>query len=273
MLTKVEVANTQGQTLILPLEDISDGFVVKEITGLDPVKATISSSAFAQLDGATFQGARREIRNMLMKIGIEPDYETTSVQELRQELYAFFMPKTDVTARFFLDDVLFAIIDGKVESCEAAPFAKEPELVASILCFDPNFSSPDSIVFEGNTVADDTEVVIDYGGTVETGFVFRLLLDRAESAFTIYNRRPDGTTLSLDFNLSMLTDDVVEISTLSRRKAATLTRAAIDTSVLYAVSPLSKWMPLFPGVNNFRVLASGDPIPYEVEYTPKYGGL
>lgn len=273
MLTKVEVDNLQGQTLSLPLEDISGGYVVKDITGLDPVKATISSSTFAQLDGATFQGARRETRNMLMKIGIEPDYASQSVRELRNDLYSFFMPKTDIEARFFMDDVLYAKILGKVESCEAPPFSQDPELVASILCFDPNFAAPDPITIEGDTVEDTTETTINYEGTVETGFVFRLLLDRAESDFTIYNRRPDGTTYSLGVGFSMLSGDVVEISTLDRQKSAILTRTAVETSVLYAVSPLSSWMPLFPGANNFRVQASGLAIPWELEYTPKYGGL
>lgn len=269
MLTKVEVDNLQGQTLSLPLDDISGGYVVKDIAGLDPVKATITSSAFAQLDGSTPQGARRENRNVVMRVGIEPDYAVTSVSDLRRELYAFFMPKTNVEMRYFMDDVLFASASGQVESCEATPFSKEPEANVSIICFDPNFTGPTAIILEGDTVEDATETTIEYEGTVETGFVFRLLLDRSESDFTIYNRRPNGEVQSLNVTTAMVATDVVEISTRSRNKYATLN----GNSILYAVDKLSNWMPLYPGDNFFRVLASGAAIPWELEYVPKYGGL
>lgn len=273
MLTKVEVDNLQGQTLSLPLDDISGGYVVKDITGLDPVKATISSSAFAQLDGATFQGARREMRNILMKLGIEPDYAATSVSELRNDLYAFFMPKTDVQLRFFMDDVIFASIMGKVESCEAPPFTKDPELSVSMLCFDPSFISPDPTVVAGNTVANSTEQTINNPGTVEAGYVFQLNVNRSISGFSIYNRRPDGTIRQMDVALALVDGDVVKISTELRNKYATLTRGGVTTSILYAISPSSSWAALNPKNNFYRVLVSGAAIPFTLTYTARYGGL
>lgn len=273
MLTKVEVDNLQGQTLSLPLADISGGYVVKDITGLDPVKATISSSPFAQLDGATFQGARRDVRNLLMKIGIEPDYATTSVQALRNALYAFFMPKTDVVARFYMDDVLYASISGKVESCEAPPFTQDPELIASLLCFDPNFVAPTATTVNGNTVSTTTEQTINNAGTAEAGYVFTLNVNRSISGFSIYNRRPDGTVRQMDVTAALVNGDVVKISTEPRNKYATLTRAGVTSSILYAVSATANWAPLNPGNNFYRVLVSGAAIPYTVVYTKKYGGL
>jgi hypothetical protein len=274
MLTKVEVDNLQGKTLSLPLDDISGGYVIKDIAGLDPVKATISTSAFAQLDGATFQGARREMRNILMKLGIEPDYATTSVAALRQSLFSFFMPKTDVLLRFYMDNVLHSTIQGKVESCEAPPFSQDPELVASILCMDPNFKHPSTISYLSTvTTATTSEYNLNISGTVETGYVFTLNVNRSISGFTIYNRRPDGTVRQMDVTLALVAGDVVKISTEPRNKYATLTRGGVTTSILYAVSPTSNWAPFNPGYNYYRVLVSGAAIPYTLVYTPRYGGL
>jgi hypothetical protein len=52
MLTMVTVQNPSG-TLFLPLTDASQGYVVKDIQGLDPVKASLASSTMAQMDGGT----------------------------------------------------------------------------------------------------------------------------------------------------------------------------------------------------------------------------
>ncbi len=54
MLIKVEARTSSGALLILPLDDVSSGYVVEEIEGLDPVKATLVSSSFAQADGEQY---------------------------------------------------------------------------------------------------------------------------------------------------------------------------------------------------------------------------
>lgn len=273
MLTKIEVEDLQGNTLSLPLQDSSSGYTVKNIDGLDPVKSLIVFSQFAQLDGSQFQGARRENRNIVLTIGIEPYFGVISVRELRQILYSYFMPKTTVNINFFTDGVLTSIIQGQVESCETPLFSKEPELVISILCFDPNFSSPASVVVAGHTVSNSTEQTITYPGSVETGYLLTVNVNRAATGFTIYNRRPNGNIATLDFGMALLTGDIVKISTMMRNKYATLTRAGVTTSVIYAISTVAKWSPLYPGDNFYRVLATGANIPFTLEYTAKYGGL
>ncbi len=44
MLTKLDVSTVQGDLLTLQLDDVSEGLVVLEVEGLDPVKATLVSS-------------------------------------------------------------------------------------------------------------------------------------------------------------------------------------------------------------------------------------
>lgn len=273
MLTKVEARNDRGLLLSLPLMDISEGFIIQDIEGLDPVKATLVSSSFANLDGEQYQSSRREKRNMLFTLGLEPDYVTQTIKALRTRLYGHFMPKSNVDFRFFSDDFPTVDISGRVESFEAPLFAKDPEVKISLLCFNPDFYDSTPVVLNGNTVADTSEVAINYVGTVESGIKFRLLVNRSIIGFTIFNRASDNAIRSLEFLAPLIAGDVIEINTSSGAKGATLTRAGVGTSILYGISPYSSWLEMFPGSNNIRVAVTGAPIPYTLEYTTKYGGL
>lgn len=276
MLDKVEVLTEQGVLLTLPLQDISQGYSVQDIDGLDPVKATIVSSTFGQMDGEQYQSSRREKRNIILTLGYEPDYVTGTIQNLRKKLYTFFMPKSRVLLRFFQTGEPVVQIYGRVESFNSPKFAKEPTAVISILCFDPDFYDPTPVVLNGNTTSSTVETTHVYPGTVESGILFRLMVNRNDlTEFTIYHRPPDDSLRSLDFSTAtpLLSGDVLSISTIPGNKFVTLTRGGVDTSFLFGISPQSNWISLFPGSNKLRIYAEGAGIPYQIEYTTKIGAL
>lgn len=273
MLATIEIRNAQGGTLSLPLVDISNGYALEEVNGLDPVKATLVSSSYAAIDGALYQSARREPRNITMVIGLEPDYVATSVRDLRTALYSFLMPKTLVELRFIMEDLSTFYIMARVESLETVFFSAEPQVNVSLMCFDPDFLELDPIVEDGVTVETSTETLVTYGGTVETGFVFELLVDRILTEFTIYNRLPDDSIQSMDFAIDLESGDVLTVSTIVGNKYVNLLRAGITSSVLYGLSPQSTWLELQPGDNNLRVYAVGAPIIWSLTYSARHGGL
>lgn len=275
MLEKVEVLTEQGVLLTLPLQDISLGYSVQDIDGLDPVKATIVSSAFAQIDGEQYQSARREKRNIILTLGYEPDYATGTVQDLRKKLYGFFMPKQRVLLRFFQTGEPVVQIYGRVESFNSPKFQQEPKAVISILCLDPDFYDPTPVLLPGSTTSSAIETTHVYPGTVETGIIFRLLVNRAISEFTLYHRPADDSLRALEFVTAspMASGDVLTISTIPGNKYVKRTRLGVDESFLFAVSPQSNWINLFPGANKLRVFATGAAVPYQIEYTTKLGGL
>ena len=273
MLTTVEVRTTAGTLLTLPLEDAANGLIITDIDGLGPVKATIVSSAFAKRDGTQFQSARREERNITMRIRLEPDYSVDSVQDLRERVYDFFMTKSQVSLRFINSNDLEVDISGRVETCEPAIFSKEPEMNISILCFDIDFVDITPVEISGETTEDLDEITVNYVGNADTGIIFVLNVDRTLDDFTIYHRPPDGVIRTLDFAASLLTGDVVTINTISGSRSVTLTRSGVDSSLLYGISPQSNWLALTKGANYIRVFADGDEIPYEITYTTKYGAL
>jgi len=273
MLYKVEATNRRGSVLPLILDDETDGIIVNDIDGLEPVKATISSSSFAQQDGTQYHSSRRESRNIKIKLDLEPDFVLTSVEDLRNQLYDFFMPKTEVRLRFFMTNGLTVDISGRIEDFVSPLFAKEPTADISIICFDPDFVSLTPVVINGLTTSTTDEILVPYPGTVETGILFTLNVDRPLADFTIYHRAPNDTIRSLDFAASLVAGDVLTISTVQGDKRVVLTRSGTDSSLLYGKSPQSGWTELEKGDNYLRIYATGAGIPFTVSFTPRYGGL
>lgn len=273
MLSKVEVRTSQGVLLTLDLNDISNGYVVEDIAGLDPVEATLVTSSFANLDGEQFQSAKRGKRNIVFKLGYEPDFSSEmTVSQLRSQLYGFFMPKSQVFLRFFADGFPPVDIAGRVETFVSPLFVKDPTATISIINFNSDFVG-DEVILPGSTVSSVVNTAIDYDGTIETGFLFTMNVNRSISAFSIYVTGADGSQAQLDFAGALASGDVLKISTVPGNKYATLTHLGSDSSILYGVSPYSSWLTLFPGVNQLRVVTTGAAIPYTIDYTNKYGGL
>lgn len=274
MINQVEVRSALGQLLTLVLTDTADGLIVEEIDGLDPVKATLTSSTSATTPGARFQSSRREARNIILTLGLDPDFVNTSVRDLRNQLYQFFMPQSQVSLRFFMSDGVTVDISGRVESFDSALFVQEPKAVISIMCFEPDFVALEPTFVPGATVENTDEVLITLpAAAVETGIRLTLNVDREVNEFTIYHRAGDNVVRSLDFAAPLVADDILTISTVTGSKGANLTRDAVTSSILYGVSPQSNWIQLQPGENHIRVFAVGLPIPYTIEYTTRLGAL
>lgn len=275
MISSIEVRNAQGGLLTLTLDDPSTGFLIEDIGGLGPVKANLVSSGFAGVDGEEYQSGRREARDIVFKINLEPDYVTQSVFSLRQTLYDFFMPKEEVFLTFNLTSggASEVTINGRTETFDPDIFTAEPSVTISVRCFKPNFLDPTLVTVNDNTVSTTVNTALVYPGSVETGFEFTLNVNRTLTEFSIYSTPPDGRLRTLDFAAALQDLDVLKISTVSGSKGVWLTRAGIETSLLYAISPQSDWVTLFKGTNSLRAYAVGAAIPYTIKYTSKYGGL
>lgn len=280
MLYKLDVITPQGDVLELPFEDDSEGYTVKPIEGLDPVKATLVSSSFANSDGEQYHSSRREARDIELKLGLEPNQFTGTGRQLRNNLYKYLMPKANVKLRFYDTelDVEFVDIEGVVEVFDCPLFVPEIEATINIRCYEPDFVSPEVTTVIGYLTDTTDETLIEYNGTVETGFKFRVLVGGIEELpnFTIYHRGPDNVTTTLEFEETLINSDILEISTVTGSKGAMLYNDLTgDRSILYGITPESNWINLFPGKNYIRVFSEdvAPGLPYYIEYTTKYGGL
>jgi hypothetical protein len=273
VLSRVEITNRRGETLVFETEESDSGYQIAEIGGLDPVKATLVSTSYAGADGEEFKSAKRGARNIVFKLDLDPDFNPSTYTLLRKDLYSFFMPKTRVSMSFFVEEELVVNIAGYVEELSAPLFEQDPQIDISIMCFQPDFVDPEIVELEGSTVSDETWTPIEYPGTVETGTVLTLNVDRELTDFTIYNQDEAGNLIQLDFTGELIAGDMLVISSLRGSKGITLTRSAMSSSYLYGRSAQSNWIEFMEGTNNFRVYAVGDPVPYVLEYVVRYGGL
>lgn len=273
MLSQLEVLSDQGTSIILPIGEDRNGFYIKDIDGLDPVPASLSSSSFGQLDGEVEQGARREKRNIVLTVGLEPDYITRTISQMRRELYTYFMPKSKATLKFYSDDLEVVSIRGTIEDMDAPLFTDEPQAVISIVCYNPDLTSLVETVLSGTTTSSGVDTTLFYPGSTDVGFLFTLNVDRSISGFVINQTLPDSTQKTFEFQYPLVSGDILQISTVAGNKFATLTRSSTIRSAIGGVSPQADWIALAPGSNKLRVNVAGAAIPYSVKYTSRYGGL
>ena len=277
MLSRIEVRTSGGTLLNLSLEDVFSGYVVQDVEGLDPVKSNLVSSPFANMDGEQLHSSRRDLRNIVLRIGIEPDYVSSTVQDLRNNLYNFFMPKSTVSLTFVMHDGKAFYISGMVETCEAALFTREPTMAVSITCFDPDFVSTTPTVLTGvstNSMA-TAATNLDYDGTVEAPVKLSITVNRTVGEITVYHTVPSGGIVrSMEIAYPFLSGDVVTVVTTPGKKSVTLLRTNVSRPILYATPPRAYWMELEHGRNTYRVYVTGTgSLPYQLEYTARYGGL
>lgn len=279
MLTKVEAVNTRGDVLQLPLYDVSGGIVVENVDGLGPAKASYSSTRMAGRDGARKQAGRRDIRNIVLTLGLEPDYGVTTVADLRNGLYAFFMTNTDVTLRFFIDGVHHSSIEASVETCEPAIFSRDPQMIVSLLCHSPAFVAPTEVVAQGTTRSNNEYWYANNPGNMETEFVFQHVLNTVTTGMTlgVSNVTYGYKSLALTglSSAGLQVGDILEISTVSGNRGMWRVRGTSRVSLLSYMGVYRDLdMKLQPGPNNgFRVYQGTAVNPISLTFTPKYGGL
>lgn len=270
MITMVEVHTSRGQVMTLPLGDPSYGILMHEIEGLDPVKATLVSSSFAQQDGEQYHSSKREARNIILKMELKPSVVGETVRGLRNTLYGIFMPKSEVRMSFHSEGYDTVDIFGRIESFDCPIFTEEPTATISLMCYDPDFFDPTPVIFEGVTTDTETEYSFEYEGSIETGVIFELSVNRTHLTGVTFNHRDGADVLSsMSIAVPLVNENVMRINTNPGEKEATVS----GNSMLYGVSPYAQWITLEPGMNHISVFAEGAPMPFTLTYTNKYGGL
>jgi hypothetical protein len=240
---------------------------------LGPVAASLTSSSLAQVDGAQAQNARRDIRNITMKIGFEPDYVITTVQSLRSALYDYLLPKALVGLNFYIDDVLTLVTSGQVETFDNPLFTDTPEADISIVCYDPDLYGPAPVVLSDDTRSDTNTNLVNYPGTSEAGLIFTLNVDRALTDFWITLQRPDNQRQKMEVTGSFISGDVITIDTRPGSRSVTLLRSGLATSILAGFDETGTWLALQKGSNQFGAFAAGAGIPFTMTYLSQYGAL
>lgn len=278
MLQRIDFITDRGEELSLVVGDVSSGVILTEVAGLDPVKATLVSTNFAMRDGTKHQAARRESRDLIVRMSLDSRFSGVPVSQMRQELYKMFMSKTPLDMIFVQDDHARVQIKGIVEDVAAERFTKTPTFAMSIHCNDPDFISTAFKLGTGEGYA--TTMVthpVEYNGTVDSGIEFEIDINGTGTAtgFILQQVTPSGQTRRLIFDAPIANSDTLFINTHPGQKSATRRRAGNNLSILYGIDPQSQWPILEPGINQIGVQVTGGTYQsyYQYLYYERYGAL
>ena len=137
MISEISSTTKSGDRLTIDITNpYESGVAIKEITGLGPVKADISTDGFALLDGAFLKGIRVGTRTVVLTLipwG-------TDIQELRLKTYSYFGVGETITLGV-TTDWLNVHSDFIVESVEPNIFSERQEIQVSLLGLDPYWKS------------------------------------------------------------------------------------------------------------------------------------
>lgn len=282
MLTQVKAYSSWRSAPVLPLGDGKlaeyDLIQIRNIEGLDPVKASVNTTPYGAVDGASHTGSSVLSRNIVLTLHPNPDWDLWTYESLRRLLYSYFMPKRATRLVFFSDDLIPVEISGIVESCEVNMFSKDPELLVSIVCPDPYFTGVDPIVVTGQTIRKGGQTrIVEYNGTVEAGIGVKVTAVAAPNPLDIGIQLGDPAITY--FAVAATVDPTLyfEMSSIPMRKF--VQNVNIGTGVItnllnkIHVQEGSYWPTLQPGENEFAVVTDQGEQDYELTFYERFGGL
>lgn len=282
MLKKLEVFSSNPSAPELPLGGFmpnDDPVQIRNIDGLGPVKAELASTAFASGRGELFQGSSIGKRNIVLNLGLNPNWADQTMATLRQRLYRYFMPEDWTKLRFFSDHLPTVDIEGVVESFEPNMFSQDPEIQVSILCHKPDFIDIDATLHEGIVDDGTAELEFTYTGTVNTGFEMRIDAAVANPSYTgdfdITLKAPE-TPQTFEIQ-GVLVDGTkyFKLSTVrNAKRAQSIAKAdGAVTNLMSKITSASVWPEIRPGDNILSVGALETGQTWTMAYFNRFGGL
>jgi hypothetical protein len=251
----------------------TDPIQIRDISGLEPVKANVNTTPFGSVDGEAFTGASVPKRNIVITFGLNPDWDTWTIRSLRRLLESYFMPKQATKLEFESDDMSTVQIAGYVESFEPNLFSKDPEIQVSVICPDPYFTAIDPVVATG--LSSDEPKEIDYSGTIETGFVLEVSFANGLSPTLI--TVDTGNNAPADFSMLASVDASKYLMASSVQGKKFVQNVAFadgrTTNLLNAIQPGYFWPTLQPGVNMFDLVSDVGVQDWQLTYFERFGGL
>ena len=304
MIKSVTIINYLNEKLVLELgRPDKSGLLIKSIEGLGPSEATINAKEIATSDGALFNSARVNSRNIVLTLGF---LFHPTVEDMRQLTYKYFPIKQRLTIRIETDNRI-AETYGYVETNEPDIFQKEETTQISIICPDAYFYSAGSdgnnvTVFSGIEDAFEfpfsneslTENLIEFGkihysqeqtvrynGDAEVGVIITIHAVGSAENITIYNTGTRGT-MSIDtakveqiMGSGIQSGDDIIISTVKKDKYIYLLRDGVYTNILNALDKDSEWFQITKGDNIFAYTAEegATNLQFKIENRTLYEGV
>jgi hypothetical protein len=283
VITQVEVFTPR---VAVPPIDVTDGdassdpIQIRNIDGLGPVPAAINTSQYGSIEGEFYNGSTKGKRNIVMTVGLNPNWANQTMEGLRQLLYSYFMTGNEVTLRITSTHMATVEITGYVETFEPNMFSKDPEMQISIICPQPALIAVAATVVTGvvGALPDVDPTIINYQGTEDCGFVLDVTdLGGASPDLNGELRFAIGYVTQKLFITDAIVDSThfFRVSTVQGDKYVheITIPGGVETSVLGTQVPGSAWMQLEEGANQFRVMSEAPGQAWSLQYYARYGGI
>lgn len=282
MLTKVQVYSSQPSASVLAFDENGraeiDLIQITDISGLDPVEATVNTSSLGDVDGAAYIGTEVPDRNIVLTLRPNPDYSNWTFDRLRRFIYSYFMPRASVKLVFYNDEVPdFPVeINGIVEHVGANPFSKDPEFLVSIVCPDPYFTSTKGETISGSISGGMNLVDVPNAGNIPIGVYLKVDYESASTPANLKVQVQNSLVVS-DFNVENLNTNNVYFEMNSKAMQKFVREVDLGSGVisnrLSEIKEGSVWPVLQPGSNKLGVTIDSGSASWEMTYFERYGGI
>lgn len=303
MIRSISSMNHKRETIKMELASPeTSGFIVRDVTGLGPVKSNIYISEFGSSDGGYFQSSRMPSRTILLDLV----FYGANIERIRERAYLYFPVQKKVQLTIETTEKTLAI-DGYVESNEPNIFSSAESTMVSIRCPDPYFRlvgdeaessetftsnqplfefpfSNDSLtepLLEFGEITSYVEKNLYYSGDGENGlkihvdFLGPVINPRFHIRNT--NQKLGLNTVHIEAltGAPITSGDMIDINTKRGEKSIILTRGTNAYNIIGAISPDSTWLSVDRGDNVFtyQVDSGFDNMSISVTTTPLYLGV
>ena len=286
--------------------ELGSQYVIADISGLGPPKATINQQPYAFQDGASYVSSKTEIRNIVVTIRYRQLSAGKSVQTLRRELYSIFPTNKKVNLRFESDDFVPVSTEAWVESHEPVIFSAEPSVQIVLLGLRPwlegmNATSIPLDHIPGSSGTSSRYMPIKNVGDVETGMLYGVFMDNTtpdipETTNILFdNLYPDGGRSVIVLTSARLraitgqklrAGDTIYVESRPGHRGVSLVRSGSWYNVIGAIQNASdavetQWSSLVPGIEGSNLInysITGSTAAWQhssaaATYTPLYEGI
>lgn len=302
MIRKVSITNHTGDAVTIDLyQPLESGFLVRDISGLGPMKADIHMTELATTDGSIFNSSRATYRNIVLSLEFMSNHKT--IEEVRLDSYKYFPVKRPITIMVETDSRIADIL-GYVETNEPDIFSENEGCQVSIICPDPYFKKfgMNRTIFSGVDPKfhfpfqnnDPVKKLINFGeiyarqeapvindGDEDVGVIIKIHAKNEVRNITVWNVTMAQTMSIDDSKLQALTgsmihqgDDIV-IDTSNTKKTAILKRRGRRINILNCLKRPLSWIKLQRGLNVLYYDADVGKLQmdFEIEYKILYEGM
>lgn len=262
----LKVRNQYGEVLELTH---NEGYVITDITGIDPPDAVINTTRNAGADGSMFNGAYVDNRQIVITMAIN-----SPAEDNRIKLYKYFKMKNAIRL-FYKNSTRDVYIDGYVQHINIQYFDKKQIVQITVFCPNPFFNDVSDNMVEFNAIdslfefpfeivtpipfseiTTGEEINVRNLGDVASGMEIKIIVAGTVTNPVMYNV---VTNQYFKIMKSFATGDVIVINTNKKYKKVQLTSEGTTTSIVGNIASGSTWLQIDPGDNIFQITADSNP--------------